>query len=143
MRSYKKKNGLERIGRNYHKPRKIYDLPREHKEPSYDTKQRVEIQDLIKKSLEEGKGRISILMMLVEKYPDSKLRPYFKQYIEHYSTTKEQRTIFQIMITKLFDQGKSQEDILKILEDKYPDANIRKYLEDEVRKRFDSREEGR
>lgn len=53
---------------------------------SADTKERYEIHSLIKKSLEEGKGRIEILSELLNKYPNSTGRNYFEQYIEHHMT---------------------------------------------------------
>lgn len=51
---------------------------------SADTIERYEIHSLIKESLIEGKGRVEILAELMNKYPNSSVRKYFEQYIEHH-----------------------------------------------------------
>ena len=48
---------------------------------SEDTKQRKEIQEVIKKMVRENKGKIEILTYLTNNYPNAKVAPFFETYI--------------------------------------------------------------
>ena len=51
--------------------------------PNLDTEHRKLIQNEIESLLNEGKNKIEVLLILNEKYPDSKLSKYFGSYIDN------------------------------------------------------------
>ena len=63
-----------------------YDADRKDRTKTDDTIHRREVAKFIKTLISQGKGKIEILVALIQKYPDSPVRPYFMQYIEHHST---------------------------------------------------------
>ena len=59
------------------------EIEEKNKVPNPDTEHRKLIQNEIESLLNEGKNKIEILLILNEKYPDSKLSKYFGSYIDN------------------------------------------------------------
>ena len=67
-----------------------YDADRKDRTKTADTIHRREVAKFIKNAISQGKGKVEILVALIQKYPDSPVRPYFMQYIEHHLTKTSQ-----------------------------------------------------
>ena len=73
-----RRDNTEIIGRQSER-----EVENRHKLPNLDTIHRIEIQNKIESLLIDGKGKIEILKILNDTYPDSKLSKYFLSYIEN------------------------------------------------------------
>ena len=122
----------ENLRRNRDAAYGAFNKDRISKPENKDTIHKREISKLIVDSLEAGKSKAEILVMLVRTYPNSYLRPNFMQYIEHHSTTLEHRREVQARIRIAYAQGKRKEEILEELNAIYPNSPIKRYFEHEV-----------
>ena len=114
---------------------------------SDDTLERIAINNEIIEAISKGKGKVEILKILNEKFPNSNLAKFFGQYIDHHLTTPvHRREVLQTIRNnlrpiKIDDKTfvyKSKDEILDILNSTYPNSPMKEYFEHEINRMAES-----